>query len=340
MSTPLPAFRRAAHAPFAALVAVVALASGSAACAAAAPAASPAGAAPATPAAAPAPAAASTLRFTTVAGAGGVPLNVVAAGDPSRPGILLIHGLGQSYLSFERQLQSALANDYHLVSFDLRGHGNSGKPWEKAAYQDRALWAEDVKRVIAATGLKRPLLVGWSYGTMVSLDYLRAAGTGAVAGLVLVGAYGGLTPPPDMRNVPPALLRARQLQLSPDLADNVAAAQATVPMLAGKPMPPEYVARHVAITLMMPRVAREGMFQRPLDNRDLLPALRALPLLVNVGTLDRSTPEAHARELAKDWPGATVSVYEGVGHSPFAEEPERFNAELAAFAARVLRPTE
>jgi non-heme chloroperoxidase len=32
-------------------------------------------------------------------------------------------------------------------------------------------------------------------------------------------------------------------------------------------------------------------------------------------------------------PGARLSMYHGVGHSPFAEDTERFNRELAAFAA-------
>lgn len=291
----------------------------------------------AAPAAAASPTAtASALRFTTVEGAGGVPLNVVSTGDPTRPAILLIHGLGQSYLSFERQLGSALARDWHLVTFDLRGHGNSGKPWDKASYQDRALWAEDVKRVIAATGLQRPLVVGWSYGTIVAMDYLRVAGPKSVAGLVLVGAYGGLTPPPDMSKAPPALVTARRMQLGANLADNYAAAQATVPMLTGRPMPPELIARQVAITLMLPRAAREGMFARPLDSRDLLPALRELPLLLQVGALDLGMPVKDGEALVKDWPGARLSVYEGVGHSPFIEAPERFDAELGAFAKDVL----
>ena len=30
-------------------------------------------------------------------------------------------------------------------------------------------------------------------------------------------------------------------------------------------------------------------------------------------------------------PGAKLSVYQGIGHSPFFEDPTRFNSELAAF---------
>jgi pimeloyl-ACP methyl ester carboxylesterase len=39
----------------------------------------------------------------------------------------------------------------------------------------------------------------------------------------------------------------------------------------------------------------------------------------------------HARTV----PHARTSYYPGVGHAPFWEDPDRFNAELRAFAASV-----
>jgi pimeloyl-ACP methyl ester carboxylesterase len=104
-------------------------------------------------------------------------------------------------------------------------------------------------------------------------------------------------------------------------------------MLTAAPMPDDWTRRTAAIALMLPRVAREGMFMRAFDSRDLLPRLRSLPFLINIGAKDQSTPEAAARELAKLLPRAKLSLYEGAGHSPFAESPERFNRELAAFAS-------
>jgi non-heme chloroperoxidase len=294
-----------------------------------APAATPASSQAAPPALDTAP-----YSFQTVEGVGGVPLNVVTVGDPRNPPILFVHGLAQSYLSFEPQFRSDLAERFFLVGFDLRGHGNSGKPWDRAAYSDDAIWGEDVDRVVRALQLRRPVIVGWSYGTLVAVDYLRRAGADAVSGVVLVGAYGGLTPPPDTRAMPPEMAQNRLRQLSPDLAQNYAAARRTVGWLTAEPMPQDWSDRAVALSLMLPRTAREGMFMRRLDSRDLLPALAGVPFLVNVATRDVSTPEPAARELAKQLPRAEVSVYDGVGHSPFVERPDRFNRELAAFAGR------
>ncbi len=272
------------------------------------------------------------LRFSRVEGTGGVPLNVVEAGERGKPAILLVHGIGQSYLSFEPQLRSALADEFHLVAFDLRGHGASGKPWQRDAYVDSAAWAGDVQRVIAATGLQRPVVLGWSYGTLVVGDYLRHAGTGGIAGIVLTGAYGGLTPPPPSNpQVAEAMRRSREASASPDIEQRLAATRRTAGMLTAKPMPPEWVERATTIGMMVPGDARLHMFDRRFDNRDLIPGVD-VPLRLVTAAKDLSTPEADARALAAALPLASVSVYPDAGHSPFTEDPERFNRELAEFA--------
>lgn len=279
------------------------------------------------------------LRFSRVEGTGGVPLNVVEAGERGKPAILLVHGIGQSYLSFEPQLRSALAGEFHLVAFDLRGHGSSGKPWQREAYVDSAAWAGDVQRVIAATGLQRPVLLGWSYGTLVVGDYLRHTGTSGIAGVVLTGAYGGLTPPPPANpQAAEAMRRSREAAASPDIEQRLAATRRTAGMLTAKTMPPEWVERAATIGMMVPGDARVHMFDRRFDNRDLIPRID-VPLRLVAAGKDLSTPEADARTLAAGLPLVSVSVYPDAGHSPFTEDPDRFNRELAEFArAAFARP--
>jgi pimeloyl-ACP methyl ester carboxylesterase len=56
-----------------------------------------------------------------------------------------------------------------------------------------------------ATGLKRPVLVGWSYGGRVMADYLTTHGTGKLAGLNYVDAGQKGDPSffgPNLRNLP------------------------------------------------------------------------------------------------------------------------------------------
>jgi non-heme chloroperoxidase len=282
------------------------------------------------------------MRFSYVVGAGGVPLSVAQTGDPRSAGILFLHGLGQSHLSFALQLHSSLAQRFHLVAFDLRGHGNSGKPWDPEAYSDSGRWADDVARVIAATGLERPVIVAWSYGTLVAGDYLRHLGSAGLSGIVMIGALGGLATLP-LAALDPAymakLQRLHQLNASPGLENTLAASHDIVPLLTARPMPAAWTAMAETVNAMVPPFARSVMGARlSTDNKDLIPQIR-VPMMLLAGSEDRGTPRSLMQSLADSLPAHTqVSVYDGSGHSAFAEEPVRFNRDLEAFATRAFSP--
>ena len=57
-------------------------------------------------------------------------------GNPTGPEIVFIHGFSQSHLSWIKQVTSELAKEFHMVTYDLRGHGNSDKPFEPERYKD------------------------------------------------------------------------------------------------------------------------------------------------------------------------------------------------------------
>jgi len=78
-----------------------------------------------------------------------------------------------------------LAEKYRAVRFDARARGKSGT---SADYSVGAA-VDDIGRVIDATDIKRPILIGWSYGATIAVRY-AAQHPEQVGGLVLVdGAY-------------------------------------------------------------------------------------------------------------------------------------------------------
>src|ERR1044072_3827550 len=97
----------------------------------------------------------------------GLTISAQEWGNPAGPEILLIHGYAQSHMSWMRQVDSDLARGFRIITYDLRGHGNSDKPDDKARYHDNKAWGDEVKAVMDAAGLKRPVLVGWSYAGRV-----------------------------------------------------------------------------------------------------------------------------------------------------------------------------
>lgn len=78
-----------------------------------------------------------------------------------------------------------LDGKYRTVRFDARARGKSGR---SADYSVQAA-VDDIGRVIDATGIDRPILVGWSHGATIGVRY-AAQHAGQVRGLVLIdGAY-------------------------------------------------------------------------------------------------------------------------------------------------------
>ena len=125
----------------------------------------------------------------------GLTISAQEWGNPAGPEILFIHGFSQSHLSWMRQVDSELAKEFRIVTYDLRGHGNSDKPLDAARYRDSKAWGDEVQAVIDTAGLKHPVLVGWSYAGRVISDYLATHGAGQLAGINFVDARSKLIPP-------------------------------------------------------------------------------------------------------------------------------------------------
>jgi non-heme chloroperoxidase len=86
----------------------------------------------------------------------------------------------------------------------------------------------------------------------------------------------------------------------------------------------------LAFNMMVPPKVRAGLGGRPLDATAVMSKL-TIPVLVSHGAEDQNAKLDTAKFTASIIPGAKLSVYDGIGHSPFYEDAPRFNSELAAF---------
>lgn len=267
-----------------------------------------------------------SLQQIPVASPDGLALAAYAWGNPQGREIVFIHGYSQCHLAWRRQMDdAALAGEFRLVAYDLRGHGASDQPLARERYRDDRLWADDLAAVIAAAGLKRPTLVAWSYAGRVVADYVRLHGQDGIAAINYVAAITRA----DRAFWGPALKYTGEMA-SNDLATNVRASRRFVhACFAGRPAGEEMEIT-LAYTMAVPAKVRALVMARTRDEGDILKELR-LPVLVTHGTMDRIILPAAGQYTAAQVPGARLSLYDGVGHSPFFEDPTRFNRELAAF---------
>jgi pimeloyl-ACP methyl ester carboxylesterase len=268
--------------------------------------------------------------FTVIA-PDGVHLAAQSWGNPAGPAIVMIHGFGQCHLSWLRQLRGPLARDYRLITFDLRGHGGSDKPPDPARYDHARPWADDIAAVLDTAGVARAVLVGWSFGGRVSLDYLAMHGTARIAGLNLVGS--SISPRPDLRGR--GGLALRPLMNGAELSGNIAATREFLRRCFGiQPDEPSFQ-EMLAYNMLVPPLVRAAVNARPDQPEEVLRGI-TIPVLVTTGDQDRLVPPAVAHYAARTFPRAELSVYPGIGHSPFFEAPGRFARELGEFARHVL----
>ena len=268
-----------------------------------------------------------------VSGGDGIRLHAREWGNRRGPSILLIHGWSQSQLCWSHQISSHLADRFHIVTFDNRGHGMSEKPLDRDCYSNPRLWADDVAAIIDRTGLDHPVLVAWSYGGFIVSDYVRTYGTDAIAGINLVGSAVTLRPP-TFDHLGAGLLANAEDACSSDLNASIAAILRFLRAATTHPLPPLDWATTLCANMVVPPEVRHALISRDIDNDDILSNL-TIPVLVTHGRSDNIVLDSMAEHIVTMCTTAQPSWYDNTGHMPFLEDEDRFNSELADFVTSI-----
>jgi len=246
------------------------------------------------------------------------------AGARRQRDLLLIHGLSQSHRCWFKQLAGPLRERFRIVTYDLRGHGGSARPPERAFYQDGARWGQEVRAVIETSALQRPVIVAWSYGGRIALDYLRECGSREVSGLVMVAGTAS-DHPSLFGDQLPLLQRMAAAQPGPE---DAAASSEFLRRCLVRPLTDAEHGLMLRENLKTPPWVRAAMAGRAGAYEPVLRSLR-IPVLAIHGAQDRINLPQMARYTATVCPNGRELIYEGVGHAPFWEVPERFDKDVA-----------
>lgn len=246
-------------------------------------------------------------------------------GDAAAPPLVLVHGLyGDS--SGTTPVAERLAAHFFVIAPDAIGHGRSEHPAH--------FTIEDQGRMLnalpAVLGVAADVLVGISMGA-----YLAAQAAVLKPALwrrlvLVVGKAQGVTSSSaayaarrgvDLTTLDPeALLELMQEALwSPDTP-----AEQRAEIMAAQP-----IDEAVVLT-----AAEKAAVERSLAGFDLRPGLGAIatPTLVLSGRADGLNPPEAGAELARGISDARFDVYEHAGHMLPYEQPDRFAADVVAFA--------
>jgi non-heme chloroperoxidase len=269
------------------------------------------------------------VKSHKITGGGSTQLHVAESGKSSGRPILFIHGFSQSRLAWGRQMSSDLGDEYRLVAMDMRGHGSSDKP--RDGYDDSRLWADDVKMTIEALGLDHPILCGWSYGSLVILDYIRHYGEDGISGINIVGAITRLGSDEALSVLTPEFLSLVPGFFTTDVEESVRSLESLLRMCLARETSAEDLFLMLGYNVSVPPYVRQALFSRSFDNDDLLPKIRK-PVLITHGADDAIVKPAAVDKHRAGLAHAEIHMMANAGHAPFWDDSAVFNRRLREFS--------
>jgi pimeloyl-ACP methyl ester carboxylesterase len=263
---------------------------------------------------------------------GGLHVHYQDDGDPALPALVLLHGFGDSYTSWEGWVQQ-LKTRFHLLSLDFPGHGLTRAPAGYSLSGDGL--ADFVDAFAAQLGLPKFAVAGNSMGGGVAWQ-LALRHPQRINALILVDAAGFPNEKPPA--AVPLAFKILRYPLERALLRNI----------DNRPLINEGLRTDVSDKALITRalVDRWAEFQRAPGHRAILMSISMSSLMsaspealrgINVPTLilhggnDVLIEPASAGKFAAAIPGAKVSIYPNVGHLPQIEIPQRSAADVAEF---------
>lgn len=242
--------------------------------------------------------------------------------------IVFLHGWPANHKLFEYQFTVLPAFGYRCIGLDMRGFGQSDKPWGSYSYNRLA---DDVRSVMAALELQNVTLAAHSIGGAIAIRYMARHNGYAVSKLILMGAAA----PSFIKqpHFPYGLSREEVTKIIQQTYENR----------------PEML-RNLTNLFFFKQITppfSEWFFQMGLDASGYATAKAAtslrdevlfqdaetikVPTLILHGIHDQICPFPLAGALHESIPLSKLVPFEYSGHGLFWEEKEKLNQEIIAF---------
>ena len=251
----------------------------------------------------------------------GVRIEYVEQGKADGVPVIFLHGVTDSWRSFERVLP-LLPPNIHAFALSQRGHGESSRPTSGYRFTDLST---DLLAFLDAMGLRTAIIVGHSMGASVAQRFVIDH-PDRVERLALMGAFSSFDDPGFADFVASTIAQ---------LTDPIAASFAREWQLStlARAMPADHLDAVVSETLKVParvwREAFDGFLKTPDFTSELTRV--SVPVLLMWGTRDSYALRAAQDRLLEVMPKARLIAYEGSGHAFHWEDPEQFTRDLVPF---------
>ena len=256
------------------------------------------------------------------------------------PPLLLVHGITNSSRSWEPVARRLADKGHRVLAPDLPGHGDSDR---HRGDHSLGAHAAALRDLLLATEVERATVVGHSLGGGIVLQFsyhwpelverlvlVDSGGLGREVSVFIRAAtlpfaervigLGASEPVMRAGNLIGGALNRLGLHPSPDRAE----------VLTGVASLADRRRREAFVRTARGVVSPGG--QR-VNATDRLYLAEGIPTLLVWGDRDPIIPIAHGRAAHAQMPGSRLEVFEGAGHFPQVEDPERFTTLLDEFIA-------
>jgi pimeloyl-ACP methyl ester carboxylesterase len=242
--------------------------------------------------------------------------------------VVFVHGWPFDHRIFEYQMMALAEHDFRVVGIDLRGFGQSDKPWEGNEYDH---WAADVGKVLAGLPLRDVILVGFSIGGAIAAHHLARFRDTRIAKLMLAAA----PLPSAARSTEDK--EGYNMLIRKALRDKAAFTHEMIGPMFNTPVSAEYAHWLDSIGRGASLRATVRVFEE-LRDRDIRPQIGniRIPTRILHGVHDKIVPFELAEEQQRLIRNAALVRFENSGHALFWDERDKFVEEIAKFAAEDL----
>jgi len=241
--------------------------------------------------------------------------------------LVFLHGVGGGHHAWEKQLPHFAGLGYPSHAWDQPGYGHS--PGVEPYDLERI--SASLARLIESLGNEPVVLVGHSMGGLIAQEtYVRHSGLVKALALCFTSpAFAG-----GGSDFTKQFIAARigPLDEGRTMAD---IARALMPTMRGAKSDPAGLALAEKImSEIAPDTYRKAVrLLTTFDRRKELAGIK-VPTLLVAGSDDKTAPPAMMERMAQKIPGAEYVLLDGCGHLGPMDQPDEFNAALAAFLQR------
>jgi non-heme chloroperoxidase len=253
---------------------------------------------------------------------GDIKVHYVEAGGGDRT-VVFVPGWTMTAEVWKEQIPYFASRGFRVLALDPRSHGQTTRTEEGNTYQQQAA---DLNAFIRTLKVRRPILVGWSAGVVVLLEYVSSSEAEQPERLVLVdGGVLGFKEADYPGGMTVQQARSVVLSFQEDRA------KATDQFVQGmfKSRQPQLLITEISQASMKVPTGTVVSLLMDLftgDRRPLLPRVK-VPTLIVMAENNRLLGEYLQSKIG----GSKLEVIPEAGHAVFLEKPQAFNQVLESF---------